>query len=138
MDLLNPVEQGGHNGAARFVVSSMMTMGLGFTVKQIIDALRDVRLVWLALLANFVAMPLSALVLDKLLKLDEPLRVGLLLLSAAAGAPFLPKLTYLPRTTCPSPLASWYFWRSARSVTCRSCSRKSLSIQRRLQGGCFC
>jgi BASS family bile acid:Na+ symporter len=124
MDLLNPVEQGGHNSATRFVVSSMMTMDLGFTVKQIIDA----RLVLLALLANFVAMPLSALVLDKLLKLDEPLRVGLLLLSAAASAPFLPKLTCLPRSTCPSPLASWYF-RYARSVTCRyscrSCSRES-------------
>ena len=76
-------------------------MGLGFTVKQIIDALRDVRLVWLALLANFVAMPLSALVLDKLLKLDEPLRVGLLLLSAAAGAPFLPKLTELAKGNLP-------------------------------------
>jgi len=55
------------------VVSSMMAMGVGFTVRQIIDALRDVRLVLLALLANFVAMPLGALALDKMLRLDEPL-----------------------------------------------------------------
>jgi BASS family bile acid:Na+ symporter len=79
----------------------MMAMGVGFTVRQIIDALRDVRLVFLALLANFVAMPLGALALDKLLRLDEPLGVGLLLLGAAAGAPFLPKLTELAKGNLP-------------------------------------
>jgi BASS family bile acid:Na+ symporter len=51
----------------------MMAMGVGFTVGQIIDALRDVRLVLQALLANFVVMPLCALALDKMLRLDEPL-----------------------------------------------------------------
>jgi BASS family bile acid:Na+ symporter len=75
----------------------MMAMGVGFTVREIIDALCNVRLVLLALLANFVAMPLGALALDKMLRLDEPLGVGLLLLGAAAGAPFLPKLTELAK-----------------------------------------
>jgi len=84
-----------------FVVSSMMAMGVAFTVRQIIDALRDVRLVLLALLANFVAMPLGALALDKMLGLDEPLGVGLLLLGVAAGAPFLPKLTELAKGNLP-------------------------------------
>ena len=79
----------------------MMAMGVGFSVRQIIDALRTVRLVSLALLANFVAMPLAALALDKMLKLDEPLGVGLLLLGAAAGAPFLPKLTELAKGNLP-------------------------------------
>jgi BASS family bile acid:Na+ symporter len=36
-----------------------------------------------------------------MLKLDEPLGVGLLLLGAAAGAPFLPKLTELARGNLP-------------------------------------
>ena len=98
MDLLNKVATTALLG---FVVSSMMTMGLGFTVRQIIDSLRDVRLVLLALLANFVAMPLGALALDKMLRLDEPLGVGLLLLGAAAGAPFLPKLTELAKGNLP-------------------------------------
>jgi len=98
MDLLNNVATTALLG---FVVSSMMAMGVGFTVRQIIDALRDVRLVFLALLANFVAMPLGALALDKLLRLDEPLGVGLLLLGAAAGAPFLPKLTELAKGNLP-------------------------------------
>ena len=98
MDLLNNVATTALLG---FVVSSMMAMGVGFTVGQIFDALRDVRLVLLALLANFVAMPLGALALYKLLRLDEPLGVGLLLLGAAAGAPFLPKLTELAKGNLP-------------------------------------
>jgi len=98
MDLLNKVATTALLG---FVVSSMMAMGMAFTVRQIIDALRDVRLVLLALLANFVVMPLGALALDKMLQLDEPLGVGLLLLGAAAGAPFLPKLTELVKGNLP-------------------------------------
>jgi BASS family bile acid:Na+ symporter len=98
MDLLNKVAT---IGLLAFVVSSMMAMGVGFTVGQIIDALRDGRLVFLALLANFVVMPLAALGLDKMLQLDEPLGVGLLLLGASAGAPFLPKLTDLAKGNLP-------------------------------------
>ena len=98
IDLLNKVATTALLG---FVVTSMMEMGVGFTIRQIIDALRDVRLVLLALLANFVAMPLGALALDKMLRLDEPLGVGLLLLGAAAGAPFLPKLTELAKGNLP-------------------------------------
>ena len=98
MDLLNKVATTALLG---FVVSSMMAMGVGFTVRLIIDALRNVRLVLLALLANFVAMPLGALALDKMLRLDEPLGVGLLLLGASAGAPFLPKLTELAKGNLP-------------------------------------
>ena len=98
IDLLNKVATTALLG---FVVTSMMEMGVGFTIRQIIDALRDVRLVLLALLANFVAMPLGALALDKMLRLDDPLGVGLLLLGAAAGAPFLPKLTELAKGNLP-------------------------------------
>ena len=98
MDLLNKVATTALLG---FVVSSMMAMGVGFTIRQIIDALRDVRLVLLALLANFVVMPLGALALDKVLQLNEPLGVGLLLLGGAAGAPFLPKLTELAKGDLP-------------------------------------
>jgi BASS family bile acid:Na+ symporter len=49
------------------------------------------------LLANFVVMPLGALALAKVLWLDEPLGIGLLLLGCAAGAPFLPKLAELAK-----------------------------------------
>ena len=80
-----------------FVVSSMLAMGAGLTVAQIIEPLRDVRLLVLALLANFVVMPLGAFALGKMLQLDEPLGIGLLLLGCAAGAPFLPKLVQLAK-----------------------------------------
>ena len=80
-----------------FVLSSMLAMGLGLTVSQIIAPLRNARLVVLSLLVNFVLMPLGAVALAALLRLDQPLGVGLLLLGAAAGAPFLPKLAQIAR-----------------------------------------
>ena len=80
-----------------FVVSSMLAMGAGLTVSQISEPLGNVRLVVLALLANFVVMPLGALALAKALSLDEPFGIGLLLLGCAAGAPFLPKLAELAK-----------------------------------------
>jgi bile acid:Na+ symporter, BASS family len=80
-----------------FVVSSMLAMGAGLTLAQILEPLRDARLVALSLVANFVLMPLCAFVLAKALSLDEPLGVGLLLLGCAAGAPFLPKLAELAK-----------------------------------------
>ena len=88
-----------HDGfvAATNVLSSMLAMGLGLTVSQIIAPLRNTRLVVLSLLVNFVLMPLGAVALAALLRLDQPLGVGLLLLGAAAGAPFLPKLAQIAR-----------------------------------------
>jgi bile acid:Na+ symporter, BASS family len=80
-----------------FVLSSMLAMGLGLAVGQIITPLRNARLVVLSLLANFVLMPLAAVALAALLRLDQPLGVGLLLLGTAAGAPFLPKLAQIAK-----------------------------------------
>ncbi len=80
-----------------FVVSSMLAMGTGLTVAQIIEPLRNARLLVLALLANFVLMPLVAFALGKVLWLDEPFAIGLLVLGCAAGAPFLPKLAELAK-----------------------------------------
>jgi BASS family bile acid:Na+ symporter len=80
-----------------FVVSSMLAMGAGLTITRIIEPLRNVRLVLLALLANFVLMPLCAAGLARVLRLEEPFGVGLLLLGCAAGAPFLPKLAELAK-----------------------------------------
>src|SRR5215831_5494825 len=75
-----------------FVLSSMLAVGLSLTVRQILVPLGDRKLVFFALLANFVLMPLGALAIARVLRLDQPLGIALLLLGAAAGAPFLPKL----------------------------------------------
>lgn len=77
---------------ALFVVSSMLAMGMSLTLSQIAQPLKDVRLVALALLANFVLVPLLAYLITLIIPLDQALRTGLILLATAAGAPFLPKL----------------------------------------------
>ena len=74
-----------------FVLGTIASMGLSLTMQQITGPLRDVRFVVIALLANFVVPPILALLLIRVFSLDEPLAVGLLLVSLAAGAPALPK-----------------------------------------------
>jgi BASS family bile acid:Na+ symporter len=75
-----------------FVIGSMASMGLSLKINQILEPLKNVRLVVLALVANFILVPLVAWVITLILPLDEPLEIGLILLATAAGAPFLPKL----------------------------------------------
>ncbi len=70
----------------------MLAVGSSLTVGQIVAPLRNGKLVFFALLANFVLMPAAAVAIAKLLRLDQSLGIALLLLGAAAGAPFLPKL----------------------------------------------
>jgi predicted Na+-dependent transporter len=74
-----------------FVVASMLATGLSLSVAQIIQPLKNARLVILALLANFVLVPLLAYAITKVLPLDQSLQVGLIVLSTVAGAPFLVK-----------------------------------------------
>ena len=80
-----------------FVLSSMLSMGLGLTVGQILVPLRNYKLIALALLANFVLMPLAAFSIARLLRLDQPLGIALLLLGTAPGAPFLPLLARISK-----------------------------------------
>lgn len=75
-----------------FFMSSMAGIGLGLTWPQITAPLRNGSFVARALLANFVIAPLLAVVIAKVLRLDEPFATGLLLLGLGAGAPFMPKV----------------------------------------------
>jgi predicted Na+-dependent transporter len=70
-----------------FVVTSMFSLGLSLTLGQILDALKDVRLVIMALIANFVIVPVVAYLLTLIFPLNEDLRIGILLMSLVAGAP---------------------------------------------------
>jgi len=74
-----------------FVLGTIISMGLSLTIKQITGPLRNGRFVIVALLANFIIPPIAALILIRVFSLAEPLAVGLLLVSLAAGAPGLPK-----------------------------------------------
>jgi len=97
MSIMHILEQTSSIVMLVFVLSSMITLGFGLTVRQIVEPLRSIRLVALSLVANFVVMPVVAVLLAQGLWLAEPLRVGLVLLGAAAGAPFLPKLAQIAR-----------------------------------------
>jgi BASS family bile acid:Na+ symporter len=75
-----------------FVIASMLAMGLTLTIPQITAPLKNTRLVILALVANFVLVPALAYLITLIFSLDDSVEIGLILLSTAAGAPFLPKL----------------------------------------------
>jgi ACR3 family arsenite transporter len=74
-----------------FVVTSRLAMSLSLSVQQMTQPLKNARLVILALLANFVLVPLLAYAIIKVSSLDESLQIGVILLGTAAGAPFLVK-----------------------------------------------
>jgi bile acid:Na+ symporter, BASS family len=76
-----------------FSVASMLSVGLGYTVREIARPFRDASAVARALVANFVVVPILAYAVAQLLGLGAPLAAGLMLLGMSAGAPFLIKLT---------------------------------------------
>jgi BASS family bile acid:Na+ symporter len=78
---------------AAFAVTSMLSVGLGHRLRDLLAPLRSGRAVLRALAANFVLVPLLGAALARLLGLAPALRDGLILVSMAAGAPFLVKLT---------------------------------------------
>jgi BASS family bile acid:Na+ symporter len=80
-----------------FSMSSMLAVGFSYTLRQIVEPLRDLRAMLLALAANFVLVPLLAYAVSSLLSLDSGATIGLLLAATAAGAPFLIKLTQIAK-----------------------------------------
>lgn len=80
-----------------FVVTSMFGLGLGLTLRDILEPLRDLRLVLVSLLANFLIVPAAAWAVTRLLPLEPELQIGLVILSAVAGAPLSLKAAQLAR-----------------------------------------
>lgn len=88
-----------------FVVSSTLAMGMSQRLADVIAPLRRPLPVVLALVVNFALSPLLALALSRIIPLQPAHAVGLLLLSAAAGAPFLPKLAEISGGSLPYSVA---------------------------------
>jgi len=88
-----------------FLVSSMLSMGMGLTPRTLVTPLRNARFLFTALALNFLIAPGLAWLLGCALPLREPHAVGLLVLGCAAGAPFLPKLAELAGTGTSSAVA---------------------------------
>jgi predicted Na+-dependent transporter len=82
-----------------FVLASMLAMGLSLTIPAIVSSVSNLRLMLLALMVNFVVVPAVAYGAAELLISDSHpgLKTGLILVGAAAGAPFLPKLVQTAR-----------------------------------------
>jgi BASS family bile acid:Na+ symporter len=81
-----------------FIVSSMLAMGLGLSAQVVVAPLRSPRRVASALFVNFVLSPAIAYGLTRLFPLEPAHATGLILLSLAAGAPFLPNLAEIARS----------------------------------------
>src|SRR5215471_9387512 len=80
-----------------FLLAGMLELGLSLTFAQILDPWRNARLAILSLMANFIVVPLLAVGIARLLRVDQAAGVGLLLLGMAPGAPFVPKVVQLAR-----------------------------------------
>jgi len=75
-----------------FVISTMLAAGMSQPLSDVVAPLKKPFPVLLALLANFALAPLLAVILTRFVPLQPAHATGILLLGAAAGAPFLPKL----------------------------------------------
>ena len=75
-----------------FVISTMVSMGLGLKVSQIIQPLKDLKLIIIAIVTNFLLVPLATVMVTWLIPVDEGTKIALIILSLSAGAPFIPKL----------------------------------------------
>ena len=84
-----------------FVVASMLAMGLSLTIPQIIKPLKNVKLLILSLLANFIIFPATAYAIVKIMptfsSFSEDNAIAFIILATAAGAPFLPKLAQMAK-----------------------------------------
>src|SRR5689334_7547274 len=78
-----------------FVVATMFGTGLKLTVKQIWEPLRNIRLVILSLLTNFLLVPVFIYLLLQVVPLTEPVKDGFIIMALASGPPALPKLAQI-------------------------------------------
>ena len=81
-----------YTGIIIFAVTGMLALGFSIPRKVIPGPLEDKKLVILLLVANFVLVPLVAYLLVTYLNLPVGLSIGLILMAAAAGVPFLPRV----------------------------------------------
>ena len=73
-----------------FTVGNMAALGLKLDVREALGALRNAKFVVLIFVWSWVVGPLLAYLITRILPLDEPYALGLLLASPAPCAPFYP------------------------------------------------
>ena len=75
-----------------FTVASLLECGLGLTLAQIVQPLRNVRLVTTSLIGSHLLVPLIAVAVSMLFGIDEHLKYGLVLFGSVAGVEVGPKM----------------------------------------------
>ena len=65
-------------GVLIFIIASMLGMGFNLTIPQILAPLKNRKLVIMALVANFVVVPVLALLIVWIIPLSEGLQIGLI------------------------------------------------------------
>ena len=80
---------------AIFLVTAMLSLGLDLTVKQVIEPLRNRRLVIKSLLTSTLVVPLIAIALTQFIPMEQALATGLILFALAAGTEGGPKFVQL-------------------------------------------
>ncbi len=78
-----------------YIVTTMLSMGLKFFPKQFLEPLKDKGLILKALVANFLILPIITYLILVLIHLPEGLAIGLILMAAGAGSPFMLKIIQL-------------------------------------------
>jgi BASS family bile acid:Na+ symporter len=75
-----------------YIVSTMLSMGLKFLPKQFFEPLKDKNLILKSLAANFIVLPVVTYIVLQLIPLQQGLAIGLVLMAAGAGSPFMLKI----------------------------------------------
>jgi predicted Na+-dependent transporter len=78
-----------------YIVTTMLSMGLNFFPKQFLEPLKDKKLILKSLTANFILLPIITYLILQLIPLQQGLAIGLLLMAAGAGSPFMLKIVQL-------------------------------------------
>jgi len=83
--------------ALAFLVTVMFSTGLDLTVRQIVEPLRDRRLLASSLVVNVIVVPLIAFAISRLIPMGEAMQIGIVLYSLGAGTETGPKLVQVAR-----------------------------------------
>lgn len=75
-----------------FMAGSLLDMGLGLSAREALKGLRDLRFLTYDVVFGLLLGPLLAWLLTRIVPLEEPYAIGLLMLGMAPCAPFLPAL----------------------------------------------
>jgi predicted Na+-dependent transporter len=75
-----------------YIVATMLSMGLNFFPRQFLEPLKDKKLILKSLAANFILLPIVTYIILQTIPLEQGLAIGLVLMAAGAGSPFMLKL----------------------------------------------